>query len=345
MSKQNLPEQLRKQSAAVQALYQDMELGDDDVLPGSDPIVEDPAKSDSPKADAKKPDDASPSAPKDSKDAGKSKKENEDWEQKYKTLQGMHNTQVPKLRNENQDLISKVNNLEKLIAGMGTDEPVVVSEVKLGSVVTKEDIDNYGDSIDMMRRVSREEMAPIMSQLKAISSTVNTMTTEVMPKVDSVVNNQARTATQQFWDTVETAVPNWAEINRNEDFSTWLFMPDPMSGVIRQDLLEGAQKKGDAQRVITFFKAWIAETGYVTANSKTDSTTRTDANAELNNQIAPRAGHGAELREEGEKPSFTGLEIRAFYNDVAMGKFKGRAAERDKIEADIFLAQKEGRVV
>jgi hypothetical protein len=342
MSKQNLPEQLQKQSAAVQALYEDMELGEGGKLPGEDPIVEDPNKGKESKAGAKK-DDASPSAAKD--DAGKSKKKEEDWEQKYKTLQGMHNTEMPKLRNENQDLMNKVNNLEKLIAGMGTDEPVVVDEVKVGSVVTKEDIDNYGDSIDMMRRVSREEMAPVMSQLKAISSSLNKMTTEVMPKVDSVVSNQARTATQQFWDVVETSVPNWAEINRNEDFSTWLFMPDPMSGSIRQDLLEDAQKKGDAQRVVNFFNSWIAETGYVTANSETNSTARADANAELNNQIAPGAGHGAELRQEGEKPSFTGEEIRAFYNDVAMGKFKGREAERDKIEADIFLAQNENRVV
>jgi hypothetical protein len=38
-------------------------------------------------------------------------------------------------------------------------------------------------------------------------------------------------------------------------------------------------------------------------------------------------------------------DIEKFFVDVRQGKYKGREAERDKIERDIFAAQRENRIV
>jgi hypothetical protein len=37
-------------------------------------------------------------------------------------------------------------------------------------------------------------------------------------------------------------------------------------------------------------------------------------------------------------------DIAKFFNDVKQGKYKGKEAERDRIERDIFAAQREGRI-
>jgi hypothetical protein len=37
-------------------------------------------------------------------------------------------------------------------------------------------------------------------------------------------------------------------------------------------------------------------------------------------------------------------DIQKFFNDVRSGKYKGREQERDRIERDIFAAQRENRI-
>ena len=37
--------------------------------------------------------------------------------------------------------------------------------------------------------------------------------------------------------------------------------------------------------------------------------------------------------------------MKKFLNDVRAGKYRGREPERDRIERDIFAAQREGRIV
>ena len=37
-------------------------------------------------------------------------------------------------------------------------------------------------------------------------------------------------------------------------------------------------------------------------------------------------------------------DIQKFFNDVRTGKYKGREPERDRIERDIFAAQRENRI-
>jgi hypothetical protein len=56
-------------------------------------------------------------------------------------------------------------------------------------------------------------------------------------------------------------VPNWREINRDPRWFGWLNSPDVYSGYLRQELLNDATAKGDADRVISIFKGFIREAG------------------------------------------------------------------------------------
>lgn len=335
----NLPEQVQKQSKEIQALYVEM---------GAEPKEGDTSEAAQLKVvkTSEEAGETTPPAENERIDAGKSSKKNEgdnDFEQKYKTLQGMYNTELPKLRNQNQDLEGRLQSMEILLAGMG-DEKAVQLEVPTGSIVTEGDRDEYGETLDVMRRVSQEELQPLMRKLNSIEASLNNLKTDVIPKVERVYSSQESAVEQQFWNKISAAVPDWESINTNDDFATWLYGTDPMTGAVRQTLLENAQTTGDANRVIYIFKTWMGETGYDNGISETN-TAHANNNAELESQVAPGKGRSSSPSGTAEKPSFSREEIATFFNDVARGKFEGRGEERSKIEADIFDAQREGRVV
>lgn len=46
----------------------------------------------------------------------------------------------------------------------------------------------------------------------------------------------------------------------------------------------------------------------------------------------------------GDTKVYTRVDVAKFFDDVRKGVYKGREQERDRIERDIFAAQREGRI-
>ena len=67
------------------------------------------------------------------------------------------------------------------------------------------------------------------------------------------------------------------------------------------------------------------------------------SNPELAKQVAPGRGRSAKPT-ASEGKTYTTADIKKFFEDVRMGKYKSREEERGKIERDIFAAQQEGRI-
>jgi len=116
------------------------------------------------------------------------------------------------------------------------------------SYLTPEDEKNFGhEIIDLIQRGSRQAMAPILDRLE-----------ERDERLREGLQRAAKTAIDHALD---TAVPNWREINQDPRWFDWLNSPEPYSGYRRQDLLNDATAKGDAGRVIVIFKGFIAAAG------------------------------------------------------------------------------------
>ena len=94
------------------------------------------------------------------------KKPDEDatvWKQKYKTLQGMYDKEVPQLHSKVRDMSKQ---LEELQAKLTTKEKAAKSVEKL---VTDDDVKNFGeDLIEVQRKVAREVAAEFQSDLDAM---------------------------------------------------------------------------------------------------------------------------------------------------------------------------------
>lgn len=326
-----IPKQVQKQSEAVQELYK--ELNEDEVQEAPAEEAVESAPESEPNADNVT------EIAADSSGEQSEERQGTDFEQKYKTLQGMFNAEVPQLRQTVQEQQGRIAQFEKLLATMNQQQAQAPQQqVAQQKLVTEKDVEEYGDSIDMMRKVSKEELGSMASEIHALRAQVAQMSQNTVPQVQQLANQVGDTQEQLFWSELNSLVPTWQEINEEQDFQSWLLEVDPLSGIARQAYLEDAQRKYDAQRVASFFTTWSGLNGNTSAQ-QVQSTNRN----ELEQQVAPKKG-----RSQGsvppQKQNYTQADIGKFYEDVRKGKYKGRDEERAKIERDIFAAQAEGRI-
>jgi len=334
-----LPAQVQKQSEAVNKLYEELNGKPEEAGVDSAEAAEETVGVDT--ADTADSDGGQAPAPRqEEQNAAGDKDEEETYEQRWRSLQGMYNAEVPRLHAERRELTNRVQQLEQLLASM-TAKPSGQAATPAEKLITEQDIEDYGDSIDVMRRVFREEAGALKQENAQLRQMLQQMQANVVPKVQQLSQRQAVSSEQAFWAELQTAVPDWQDINTSREFQSWLLEVDPLTGVPRQTYLEDAQRNLDARRVVNFFAAWKGQAGVPNARS-----TRTAQSAsELEKQVAPGRGRSGGNKTAGEPKTYTQEDIKRFFTDVQKGKYKGKETERDRIERDIFAAQREGRIV
>ena len=334
-----LPEQIRKQTEAVQQLYQQLNTDDNT---GTDTSAADGTVT--PLADVDSaPNNAAPS-PANEQRSGDDNVSEETIVQKYKTLQGMYNAEVPRLHQQNREMTGRVQQMEQLLASLSAQQAnanTTQQQAVTEKIITDKDVEEYGESLDVMRKVSREELVPVAQRLAQIEHMLRQMQTSVVPQVQAVAQRQQVSAEQQFWAELSANVPNYRQLNENDTFQSWLLQADPLTGITRQTYLDDAQRSLDAGRVANFFRTWLESTGQATV---AQSTGRTGV-SELEKQVTPgRSRNTGTPATTNQGKMYSPQDIQKFFNDVRIGKYKSREQERDRIERDIFAAQRENRI-
>lgn len=235
----------------------------------------------------------------------------EDWEAKYKTLQGKYNAEVPKLHRELKQYRKETDELRAKIA-------VLETMLQTNTATNKQ------DDVD-------EDLAKLKEDYPEIYTAVNKMlnkvvTQEVRPTVDAV---KATSAKATFYSALSSMIPDWEQINSSQSFLDWLAQPsDEIPTRSRHQLLMAAFNEGDAAGVAAFFKRFKM----ITNNEKSGA----------EKMVSPP------YRKTGKTVSisdkiFTESEITNFYKKAAMGKIQpDRKAE---LERAIKKAVLENRVL
>jgi len=333
-----IPAQVKKQSEAIQKLYEELNTETEEQgVDTPEAVVENSVSETVNEADSAE----EQAAESDSQEQVQSDNvdEEETFERRYKSLQGMYNAEVPRLHAEKRELETRVTQLEALMSTLNT--PTKTDAQPKPELVTAADVEEYGDSIDVMRRVSREETLQQQTRMDELESLIKNMQTSVVPQVQQLQHRQAVTSEQAFWSEIQTAVPDWQDINTDQGFQSWLLEVDPLTGISRQTYLDDAQKNLDARRVTQFFSTWKAQTG----PSVAQSTPVVQSKSQLEKQVAPGRGRSGGTTSSNEPVTYSSADIKNFFTDVQKGKYKGKEKERDRIERDIFAAQREGRIV
>lgn len=338
-----VPEQIRKQTEDAKRLYteaygEDADGAEETSVPDAEPVGD--------LADAEQPDSAEDDATEASGSEHGADSDSKTYEQRYKTLQGMYNADVSRLRSANSDYERRIEDMEKLLASLSNSQPTQNAD---GGVpqkyVTDTDLEEYGESIDMMRRVSREELSGVTGKLSELENAIKQLNVSlngsVLPQVQNVAKQQAMSREDKFWSDLSDRIPNWQQINNDQAFQSWLLEVDPLTGTTRQTFLENAQRDLDVNRVAAFFTAFTGDKG-----TPVDTNAQSNRSAsELEKQVSPGRSRSAGTPANQSAKTYTADDIRKFFSDVQKGKYKGRESERDRIERDIFTAQREGRIV
>lgn len=330
-----LPEQVRRQSEAIAKHYAQADTQSETVEGAAATEQEGVGASGSEQADS-----VGNTAPESTSNEQRhvDPKGEETFEKRYKTLQGMYNADTTRLRAENQQINQRIVQLEQLLASLSV--PAEKPQQTATKLVTDKDIEEYGDSIEVMRRVTEESLSARDNRIAELEQMIRQMQTSVIPRMEQVAHKQAVSSEQMFWSELTAIVPNWRDINADQNFLNWLMEVDPLTGMSRQTYLEDAQRNLDTRRVASFFTTWQGNAGHSVAQSPRDA-----AASELDRQVAPGRSRGGGAPSKDQSKTYSPKDIQKFFDDVRKGVYRGKEAERDRIERDIFSAQRENRIV
>ncbi len=291
----------------------------------------------------------------------------EEWEQRYKVLQGKYNAEVPRLQTTVRELTDRVRQMSEqltatqtLLASFGGQQasapagnaPPASAPAAPAKLVKDEEVREFGaDLIDVMRRVVREEQSALLPEIDRRVAPVAQRVDQVASAASQVAKRVQQSDQQTVHDMLTEQVPNWLKINENPEFLAWLDQKDPYAGRVRGEMLEQAYKSHDGPRVVAFFKGFLNEHAAVTPPAPAASEPPPAPAApqvKLDSLVTPGLPKtGVAGAQDGSgKRVWTRAEIGRFFADKAAGKYnstdgKQRAAA---MEADIFAAQRENRV-
>jgi hypothetical protein len=271
----------------------------------------------------------------------------EEWERRFKAMQGRYNRTQDQL-NQVSEQIQRLQN-ENAILRQPAPQPLGVAPA--APLLTEQEVADYGpEFIDVVRRAATEIAAPLQAEIQRLRSEMGTVQQET--------GNAFLT---RMHATIGGLVPDWQEINRDQRFMDWVKLPEVYSGVIRQQLMQDAWNNGDALRVAAFFQAFLQEAAAVDPQRGTrpqppppmmvparepgaPGTVPLATRLSLDQLAAPGRAHSG-TQQPASKPVYTAQDITRFYTECAAGKWRTREADRAAIDADIILAQREGRII
>jgi hypothetical protein len=258
-----------------------------------------------------------------------------DWEHDAKTWKGRYDKQVEQTRTLSQ----RLGEMERLMAELQA-KPAPKTEVPVTQqrLITPQEETDYGSEfLNVVAKKAKEELLPIIAkqevELENLRSQLNGVGTMV-----------TQDAHERMRNLLSQRVPNWLELNTKSEFLNWLALPDPYSGNIRQSMLTAAWNANDGPRVANFFMGFLSEEAALTPTTTQPAVPAKSGKPSLDQFVAPGRAKTAATN-PAEKPTYTSRQISQFYADSAAGKYHGREAEKAAIEADIFAAQREGRLV
>jgi hypothetical protein len=284
-------------------------------------------------------------------EGGEGNQRSDDWEQRYRTLQGKYDRELAQARGQTQAVQQQVENLQQVIAAMQAAPPPAPAEAAAPQL-TQEDRELWGDDLPVaVSRWAAEAVNPRIQQLEAENARLAGELGQLRGGQQQQSEVLARNSFESQLD-MDPDLANgvWRQLNLDQGFFDWLQIVEPYSGQIRHVLLGDAVRRGDALRAAQIFKMYIAEHTAPPAPTLTPHTARngvpTAGRMRLEQLAAPgrAAAAGTNSGASPEKRMWTNREIGAFYRDVQRGVYRGREVDKIRVEEDIVAAGREGRV-
>jgi cell division protein FtsB len=278
-----------------------------------------------PKPEGTPADQAAPVAP---KETDQKRSDTPDYKDRYQTLKGKYDAEVPRLQSE-------VRNLqEQMLTLRQENEALKKAETEKPKDPPQEPVNLDYDALDEYG----PEFRKLGETLQAVVQRNEQLEAELRKlngNVESVQQASVKEAHEKFLDKVRTEVSglggNFETLNTDPAFLTWLHQVPPGSQFQRIALLHDAERRHDVVQCRAIFKEYI--------DALPDDKQKQPPN------MQPPPSPPPETPGEPSGKQWTRKDIKQFYADKAAGKYTGREDQAKAIEADIFAAPAQGRVV
>lgn len=234
------------------------------------------------------------------------------WEHKYRVLQGKYDKEVGDLRGEIASMKAMMERQTKIIDGLETsNNNAPEKNIDLGDDLNLEDYEGWGD-----------EMKPLVTQVNTLKAIIkdqaavidglksNPMAADngLADRVNSLESESRETRVKTYLQTLDTQINGpWRELNVDANFNAWLNESDPMSMMVRRDLLEAAAENLRGAQVASIFNQFISSQGKQAAPNVSIADVLPD-------------GSGAGDDNSTPKPKVTEADVKQAQQDFIRGK-------------------------
>lgn len=259
----------------------------------------------------------------------------DDFKAKYLSLQGKYNAEVPRLNQQLQDALRRLQQLEAAPPPKPADPPEPPKPV-----ATPKEVEDFGaPMLEMVQRQAQQVFSSLAHSFTVQLQGLDVRLKSVEQTVNGVTQQAGQTREELFFTELGRQVPDWEQINESAEWLAWLGEKDPVYGFTRQAALDNARQNLNLQQTVAIFKAF--------KQPSAPAPSAAPAPPSLAQQVAPPASAGTPPPPSAQaKPIYTQQFLNKFYREVAdrNGPWRGREAEAAAIEADIALAAIEGRI-
>ena len=265
----------------------------------------------------------------------------DNWEQKFRTLEGKYRAEVPRLHDDVKALKRQLEEaMSKLIAAATAEKPKTETAKAISKLVTDKDLETFGpDLVDLIKRQATEIAQGHEADLLKVIDELKQKNADLVAQVGGIEETQATSSRSTFLERLVARLPDMEQINADQDFLLWLGTYDELSGLQRQTLLDNAANSGNVERTAAIFEAFKrtrVETPPPTPKPPHANPQRQVEPSKSKNTPAPQSDPGNRI--------WTVAEMEDFYNDIRKGLYVGKDAERSRTENEIDLAVVQGRL-
>jgi hypothetical protein len=338
----NLPAAVRRQMAEAEQLAREAGVRNVPEAEGAPPgapegappqAAQEPQQSTETRFDLSQPAEAPPEAQPDAPP------QDDNWEHKYKSLQGRFDAETNRAR----QMRSELDSLRDVVASLQRpqQQPQQGWAPPPSHEIPQADVDNFGaDLIEATQRWADARVAPRLQEYErrmlALEGTQHQL--------------QAQTVQQRCDAELDRGMPNWRQINVSDDFIDWLNQYDTFSGQPRLGMLQEAYRAGQGARCLAFFRAYTQEVSAVPqplgiSPSPSPAPGAGAGQVPLAQLASPGRGSGP-LQSPGNAPAqrtWNGDEIMRLAREQQRGLWRGREAEYERLQQDIIAAGRDGR--
>ena len=255
----------------------------------------------------------------------------DDFKQKYSTLRGKYDAEVPRLHAQLRDVTEELAAFRKEMTEKKIEPTKPKEKV---SLVTDADRAEFGDELlDVQRRIAEEVSQGYEDRIGQQDGVIKELQEQL-----AATGNQV--GEMGFSQKLAQLVPDFSSIDSDERWVAWLNEHDNMLRGPRRVQAQKAFDTGDAEAIAHYVNLW-KET--VAEPNETSTPSR---QVELEKQVTPNRSANSVRTQSAPKTSkiYSAREVDNAWTKVRTLNTSGKYGEAEKLEADLTAAYMEGRV-